>query len=81
LKLKDALYPTKSQVLLWMASACAALISATWFIVADRTSHPHPDAVIRSEFNLYVNNQRDFQSEVLATLREMRSTIRTNMPD
>ena len=57
----DALYPKSATVLLWMGSAIAIIIGASWVLVH---THEHPSYVQQRELEQIFDTQKEIKAAV-----------------
>lgn len=66
---------TKAQMLLWMASAFAFIMSAMWVVLLNHASTPHRDAVHTKVFEQVLLNQAEWRDEARGDYAEIKYQI------
>ena len=68
-------YVTKAQMLLWLASAGAFIMTAMWVLLLNHSSVPHALAVHRQVFEQVLTNQAEWRDEQRSDNAEIKAQI------
>lgn len=80
-KLKQCIlhkYPDNGQVLIWIGSAIAIIISATWIMISDRIgAHQHPEMAKQHDIQRLVDAQTTMQMKLDSLSIDIRNQSQT----